>query len=523
MTNNVELDGNSASRAQHEMRGGHDEQPLPLELAQAASPDEPAPNAAQPATTHAEPVPVDVGTPAAQTGQQAPAQAAAAHPAASGEYAAGTDNVVHLPANTSIDNIRVDGANLVLQQADGSVIVIKDGAINVPSFIIGDVEVPRVALLAALESNGVNVAFGADGSISAGSAAAQHESAGGNFEQPAGGIGNGFGLSALLPPTELRFGQLDRHELYPAVANREPHLADFAANPVSEEGLSGGNKDSSGSNDTTDATHITGVFPATDPDGDALSFIFGEPSGLLSGGLPVAWAGQGTGSLVGSVNGAPVITIMATGDTYTIELLGPIDHPNDARPGSEDDLTLVVPVTVTDGNGDSATANMSITIEDDSPSISATGAGAALQVDETALATDAQANFAAAFTSSYGADGAGTIAYALHAVAGASGLTDTATGEAVNLVQNGTTVEGRTAGSNALVFTLTVDGSGNVTLDQQRAVVHPNTANPNDAVSLTAADLVTLTAMITDKDGDSQTATLNIGQNLSFLHEGPPN
>ena len=37
----------------------------------------------------------------------------------------------------------------------------------------------------------------------------------------------------------------------------------------------------------------------------------------------------------------------------------------------------------------------------------------------------------------FGADGAGTITYALNVVAGPSGLTDTATNEAVNLVLNG--------------------------------------------------------------------------------------
>ena len=46
-------------------------------------------------------------------------------------------------------------------------IIIKNAALNVPTLIIGDVEVPRVALLAALEAAGIVVAFGADGTISA--------------------------------------------------------------------------------------------------------------------------------------------------------------------------------------------------------------------------------------------------------------------------------------------------------------------------------------------------------------------
>ncbi|MDX8450519.1 calcium-binding protein, partial [Mesorhizobium captivum] len=42
-----------------------------------------------------------------------------------------------------------------------------------------------------------------------------------------------------------------------------------------------------------------------------------------------------------------------------------------------------------------------------------------------------------------------------------------------------------------------------------------------EPVSLSADNLVTLTATITDKDGDSSSATLNIGQNLTFLDDGP--
>ena len=57
---------------------------------------------------------------------------------------------------------------------------------------------------------------------------------------------------------------------------------------------------------------------------------------------------------------------------------------------------------------------------------------------------------------------------------GATGLVDTATGQTRHPVADGGHVEGRTATSNDLVFTVDVDGTGNVTLDQLRAVVHPN-------------------------------------------------
>ena len=159
--------------------------------------------------------------------------------------------------------------------------------------------------------------------------------------------------------------------------------------------------------------------------------------------------------------------------------------------------------------------------EDDGPSIGTTGTEPTLTVDESALGTDASQSFAANFTSSFGADGAGTLTYALSVIAGASGLVDTATGEAVNLSMNGAVVEGRTASSNDLVFTVSVAANGTVTLDQIRAVVHPDTSDPDDSKTLASDDLVKLTATKTDGDGDSAQATLNIGQNLVFKDDGP--
>ncbi|MDW9185546.1 DUF5801 repeats-in-toxin domain-containing protein, partial [Legionella pneumophila] len=75
-----------------------------------------------------------------------------------------------------------------------------------------------------------------------------------------------------------------------------------------------------------------------------------------------------------------------------------------------------------------------------------------------------------------------------------------------------------------VVFNISVDGSGNVTLDQVRAVVHDNPLDPDESTGptqLSAANLVTLTAVATDKDGDSASATANIGLSFNFEDDGP--
>ena len=51
--------------------------------------------------------------------------------------------------------------------------------------------------------------------------------------------------------------------------------------------------------------------------------------------------------------------------------------------------------------------------------------------------------------------------------------------------------------------------------------MHTPDSGPDQSTTLAAANLVTLTATITDKDGDDESATLDIGQNLVFEDDAP--
>jgi hypothetical protein len=294
--------------------------------------------------------------------------------------------------------------------------------------------------------------------------------------------------------------------------------------------------------ETVLATNATQNFAAN------FSSAFGaDGAGTLTYALGVVVGASGltdtaTGEVVNlSLNGTVVegrtatsndlvftVSVAANGDV-TLDQIRAVVHPNTTNPDDSKTLSadnlVTLTATKTDGDGDSAQATLNIgqnlVFKDDGPSISTTGTEPALTVDETVLATNATQNYAANFSSAFGADGAGTLTYALAVVAGASGLVDTATGQVVNLSLNGTVVEGRTATSNDLVFTVSVAANGDVTLDQLRAVVHPNTTNPDDSKTLTSDNLVTLIATKTDGDGDSAQATLNIGQNLVFKDDGP--
>ncbi len=237
---------------------------------------------------------------------------------------------------------------------------------------------------------------------------------------------------------------------------------------------------------------------------------------------------------VGGPSGAIAFTVSVDGTgKVTLDQRIAIQHSPDNGPdqevslGSADLVKLVATLTDKDGDSSSASLNLgnAISFKDDAPSISAGQAGvASLEVDESSLGTDATTDFSGAFTGNYGADGAGSIAYSLavSAEGASSGLKDSASGTDIKLYLEGGQVVGRVGGSGgAVAFTLSVDSEGKVTLDQRIAIQHSPDAGPDQAAGLSAADLVKLVATITDKDGDSSSATLNLGNAISFKDDAP--
>ena len=145
---------------------------------------------------------------------------------------------------------------------------------------------------------------------------------------------------------------------------------------VSEEGLSGGVKDTIGENAGDDITNSVAkldnmVF--ADSDGDMLtvtsvSLASSAPS-LTSEGNNVTWSGiangDGSYTLTGIANSQSVMTvnITKTGST-TVTLLKPFDHPTNSV---EDILSFDLDVSVSDGTN-TTSGTLNIKIEDDMPS-----------------------------------------------------------------------------------------------------------------------------------------------------------
>ena len=284
--------------------------------------------------------------------------------------------------------------------------------------------------------------------------------------------------------------------------------------------------------DDTNSPTAEGDLTLADPDGDALTVQLGLPGGdyYTASGALISWSVSPDGhTLTGTAGGLPAVVVTITdAGHYTVTLSQPLDHGDDGNVESE--LTLSVPLTVDDG-ATTGSGTLTVHIEDDQPVITASTQppGVLLEVDETALGTNDSGSFAAHFNVLFGGDGPqdplNAVDYSLGINAGATGIFDTATGQQVQLelidgVVHGFILDGPT---HVDVFTVSVDGDAEVTLDQLRAVVHEDTGgNPSDvAETLASANLVTLTAEATDADDDSASHTINIGTTLRFGDDHP--
>ncbi|BAO84482.1 hypothetical protein SMCB_2254 [Serpentinimonas maccroryi] len=257
-----------------------------------------------------------------------------------------------------------------------------------------------------------------------------------------------------------------------------------------------------------------------------------------------------SGGLGDPANAAIRLTVGADG-SYSFELLRAQTH---GESGEEDYMALLeggFTFNAVDGDGDPIEGGVRVNVNvlDDIPVISyaepdypddvptnGNGGGyppvepGAVTVDESDFGVDGTSAYGTVhFSVSFGADGpalGGGKLYVLEARTGdATGLTDTATGQAVVIAQgsNGAILGVVTDVNNVqqTVFVMSVDpATGVVSFDQQRAVVHGNAQDPNDRVSI-AQGIINLRLTATDGDGDAVSATVDVGRLVSIADDGP--
>ncbi|HEX2840438.1 DUF5801 repeats-in-toxin domain-containing protein [Hyphomicrobium sp.] len=323
----------------------------------------------------------------------------------------------------------------------------------------------------------------------------------------------------------------------------EDSAPSISANAVPADSLQVDETDLDTNGTANFASLFTSAFGADGPGSVTYALSIsqtGADSGLVDSetGQPVLLYFEGT-NVTGRIGGPGgdkvfLISIDTSTGMVTLDQQRAIMHLPNTGPDQETSLSaddlIKLTATITDKDGDtnSATVNLgnAISFKDSAPSISANAVPAdSLRVDETDLDTNGAANFASLFTSAFGADGPGSVSYALNiSQTGAdSGLVDSETGQPILLYLEGTNVTGRIGGPGGdKVFLISIDTStGMVTLDQQRAIMHSPNSGPDQETSLSADDLIKLTATITDKDGDTDSATINLGNAISFKDDAP--
>ena len=177
-----------------------------------------------------------------------------------------------------------------------------------------------------------------------------------------------------------------------------------------------------------------------------------------------------------------------------------------------------------------------IQFQDDGPQIVAGAAPPTITLDESGLTggnviapdvgiTSSTGNFVTAFTASFGVDGqlpGTTTTYSLGTVGGNSGLVDTLTGQTVVLSKDGNDIVGTINSGTTTVIRISVSAAGVVTFTQSRAVEQANPASHDESIALAAtANLITLTATVTDGDQDKGSLTRDITSSFVIQDDRP--
>ncbi|AVF61673.1 retention module-containing protein [Vibrio diabolicus] len=270
--------------------------------------------------------------------------------------------------------------------------------------------------------------------------------------------------------------------------------------------------------DGTQSNSIAGNFIVTDGSDGIVEYGVSDLTtpvqGLTSGGqslvlVEVSNAG-GVSVYEARIDGTttPVfrVTLDASDDSYTFDLLAPLDHPN---ADGQNELVINLPINATDFDGDvSNNITLPITVVDDVPTIDGLLAGSEQTVDEDDLpaGTDAASAedtvISGTFDITEGADQVASIQLSDLTTPVASLTSD---GDAITLVlsssANGVNVYQGVAGNPAeVVFELTLDATNNTyEFDLQKPLDHPDGNQQNEIV-------INLPVTTIDNDGDTSPA-----------------
>jgi VCBS repeat-containing protein len=425
--------------------------------------------------------------------------------------------------NSTQNTITIDIIDDVpIARADSAIIIAEDAATLAGDLLANDTPGADGASLTSVTINGVTVAIAASGTTT-------HNNAFGTYSFDASGAwsfdpkpsSSASALDAGFSYT-ITDGDGDKATATQAISlvdGQDPRPGAPITLTLDDQNLLEGSTPNVSPSFPLPVT--SGAISFTAGSDPIVSIGFGDLAGL-GGGL--TWTFESPTTIIGWYTDIPIVqldlAVVGLTATVTATLLTNYPFHGDI---TADDLAAMgfAKIVATDSDGDVVVGQVNVAISDDVPSISGRAVAAGLlSVDETNLAQDATANFQALFNIVKGADQPATMAYSF-AVNPVSGLVDVATGSSILLFASGNVVEGRVGGAaGAVVFRLTVDANGVATLDQMGAVAHPDAANPNDPVTMIAMR-ISLTATVTDSEGDTASTTVDVGHTLVFRDDGP--
>ena len=242
------------------------------------------------------------------------------------------------------------------------------------------------------------------------------------------------------------------------------------------------------------------------------------------------------GGIVTGDYGTLTVTLNSDGSySWAYELTSTEDHPTADLVDTADGIADIFDVELTDSDGDVVESTITIDVLDDGPISIAEGLGedAVAVVDESPLSEDgiaaatidASTGFA---TEIYGADGAGSVEYALEldGVNVGSGLyalgANGAAGEEILLNESGGVITGSVGGVD--YFTIEIDAStGEVTFTQLSNIWHADGTDADDASSMNVASgMLVVEQTVTDADGDTATSSFDIGGGVFIVEDDGP-
>ncbi len=189
-------------------------------------------------------------------------------------------------------------------------------------------------------------------------------------------------------------------------------------------------------------------------------------------------------------------------------------------------------VRILDAFTDTDEVGSQVNFEDDGPTVALALSGTpSIQVDESTLNTSASdSGTSLSPTTGFGVDGDGGSTYSLVDPAGInSGLVDTLSNLPVKLGLDGADVVGfldndiddAFSTGDDEVFRISINSiTGELTLNQLRALVHADELDPDDSINMVAGK-VFANLQVTDGDGDTANSSVDISQIFKFKDDGP--